>query len=357
MGVTDGKDSRSKSRGGKISRVKTLLIIDGNPLVWRSVQTFSHLRTKSGVRTGCVFGALEKLIQGVAAVQPTSIVVCWDIGKSRWRRALYPAYKCSRESKPAELLHGLTADEVVNQMGIVKQILSRAGVHQIGVKGVEADDLIGILTSGLNLLSNYDDVVIMSQDRDLFQLLGGKVKYYEPVQKRWIEISDVQKKYGGFGPEMQTQIKAIMGDGGDDIPGVHGIGDIWAIKLLKQFGSLDALLDPASDVELNKSAKGRAVVASRDIVRMALKLVTIPKIDNFQQYFNPEETEILTQILWQKPKADRYSLVGLVEQYELKKFVSRIDIILRENPNFSGFDSWLPELSFEQKADLFWENR
>jgi len=92
-------------------------------------------------------------------------------------------------------------------------------------------------------------------------------------------------------------------------------------------------------------------------VRMALKLVTIPKIDNFQQYFNPEETEILTQILWQKPKADRYSLVGLVEQYELKKFVSRIDIILRENPNFSGFDSWLPELSFEQKADLFWENR
>jgi len=334
-----------------------LLICDGNPLAWRSAQIYENLRTKSGIQTGIIFGALENLIRGVTATKPDSIIVTWDINRSRWRKELLPSYKCSRDVKKSAS-QVITIDNVAEQMLLTRKILDRAGVHQIGVPGVEADDLIGILSSAFDQTGSYDEVVIMSQDHDLHQLIRGRVKFYEPVKKQYITPDFVREKFSGFGPDDLTQIMALTGDGGDDIPGINGIGDVYAVKFLKEFGSLEALLDPANDDRLKTSKRGQSIIDGRDIIRKALKLVTVPKVDDFSQYLNQAEISAFVETVRLPPQADRFSFIGLAEQYELRKFIGSVDTILRDPPNFSGFEKWFemtPERNFESDANLFWE--
>lgn len=318
-----------------------ILIVDGNPLIHRSAQIYAHLTTLSGTPTGCIYGALENLVRGVSDVNPTSIVVTWDFGKSRWRRELYPDYKISREQDfKKEAQPEVDWDSINEQMDATQDILEASGIHQVGVPGVEADDLIGILASGFAKSGAYDEIVIMAQDRDLYQLIDAKVSMYEPVQKKWIQEDDVRERYKGFGPKDLKYIKALTGDEGDDIPGIKGIGDGFAIKFLQKYGSLDSLLSGEHDDELKKTKKGMLLTdpLNKDIARMALQLVSIPVVDDWREYLTPKECDKLFQKLMaiDPSKVNQFEFAGICEQYELNRFMSSRDSLMRAAPDFDA---------------------
>jgi 5'-3' exonuclease len=330
--------------------VSRLLLVDGNPLIWRSFSMFEGLQTKSGQDTGCLFGALEKLAKAIGVTQPSAMTVCWDVGRSRWRKARYSGYKSSRDHKFTTPVEQASFESAYEQMNIMKQVLEVAGVHQVGVQGVEADDLLGLLSSGFNQLGTYDEVVICSDDHDMHQLISGRVKIFAPAHSKtkkphYVTEEDVREEWNGFGPQSLIEIKSLTGDGGDDIPGIKGVGPKRATELLKQFGSLEALFKPENAPLLAKKTWSFPLtyLGAKEIVERATALVTIPTVEDFPQ-FNQEELNSLALELSKTVAGDRFQLAGLCEQYELRKALQKLDLLSVPAPSFAGFEKWFPSL-------------
>src|SRR5579872_243907 len=244
-----------------------IAIVDGNPLLWRAVEIFANLRTKTGIPTGCLFGAMTGLIRGLKDTKVDSYVVCWDVGKSRWRRELSPiikwteincageeikrtkGYKWDREESSDPL--PIPYEAIQHQFGIVQKLIAYAGIPQFGVQGVEADDLVGILSSGFSQLGNH--VVLLSSDHDFHQLINERVTQYDPVAKKWWDIPEVKHKNVGLEPHQLNELKAIIGDGGDCIVGVKGLGPSGVAKIFKRFGNLEIALHPDNQDEIGRA--------------------------------------------------------------------------------------------------------
>lgn len=326
-----------------------VLIVDGNPLAWRGSVMHAEMRTRSGLLTGCVFSALENLIQGVQATQPTAVVVVWDHGKSRWRRDLYPGYKIRRElldANPEQTKTAktkLTRAQVFEQIQVVQRIFSLAGVHQVSAHGVEADDVIGILASGFDCLDTYDEVVLLGGDRDLYQLVRGVVTIYDPIKKAWIDDSYVADKFG-VDPSQITALKGLAGDSGDDVPGAPGIGPKRAAELLHKYGSFDGVFTEEAKKDHAKKKSFSALCDSevQATCQRALKLVTIVNCMRLDP-LSEEERLTLAQAIW-SPVQNRnhMNLVGNLDLYEMRRVLSHVDLLEQPAPNYEGFEQWLP---------------
>lgn len=317
----------------------TVLLVDGNPLVWRSVDIYKNLRTKTGKATGAIYGAFEILFRAIDHVKPDSIVVTWDVGKSRWRRALSPDYKASREArKPND--GGLPFEEIIPQFSDIQRLLMLAGIPQFGIQGVEADDLIGLLASGL-AKSQSHDIVILSSDGDLNQLLSEKVRQYDSVGKRWVDLEKVKEVYNGLTPAQLIELKAITGDGGDDIKGVKGIGPSGAHKLLTTFGSLDACLDDANQAQISSLGKRLAAFTeARDTVKLARKLVTITTVDNYKEFLSAEEIAVFVTLLRTKVEPNRFSFSQVADSLELERVNRRAGLLFVPSPELEQVSQW-----------------
>jgi 5'-3' exonuclease len=309
------------------------MITDGNPLIWRSVDIYKDLRTKSGKATGAIYGALEILFRAASIVKPDHIVVAWDVGKSRWRKELYPGYKASRENRGPTTV---SFEDVIPQFADVQHLLGLAGLQQFGVKGVEADDLIGLLSSGLRQEPDTE-VIILSSDRDLHQLVRSNVLQFDSVNKRWTTVDSVKEDNFGLTPEQLILMKAITGDSGDDIPGVKGLGPSGAAKLLAAYGNdLEKALAEESQSDITKMGKKFASFSeNRKTVELAKKLVTIPTIENCSEFLNDEELSLFKHQLTLTPSKNRFSYVGHSEALELSRAVAKADLIFKEPIDFS----------------------
>lgn len=316
-------------------------LIDSQQLLWRSAQQFADLRTRSGQPTGVIFGALEKLITGLIATGCESLIATWDVGRSRWRKELHPGYKGSRKHNDKDDAP-FKVEDVFLQAGQIQTLLMQSGVVQLGVQGVEADDLLGLVASAYRSLGNHQ-VVLLSSDKDLNQLVDGNfVQQYDPVNKLWHTVDQITEKNLGLGPERLIDLKSICGDAGDDIAGVKGIGPAGGLKLLETFGTFEALLDPANDDKIKALGKKyEKVIENRDVMRLARKLVTITTCDNHPQLLD-EEMLAFQQQLWTPPVQNRHELVGSFEQYELEKTKAKLDHLLKPAPDLSGLENWFP---------------
>ncbi|MFT8316848.1 MAG: 5'-3' exonuclease [Sporolactobacillus sp.] len=229
-----------------------LLLVDGMALLFRAFYATApsgqFMINSKGMPTNGVQGFLRHLLLAINEVAPTHLAVCWDMGQKTFRHQLFDGYKANRSAPPIEM---------IPQFDLAKSMTESFGIPNIGLAGYEADDCIGTLSRQLR---PQMDIRILTGDRDLLQLLDRHVHvrilqkgfghYARYTENRFVELH-------GITPRQFIDVKALMGDASDGYPGVRGIGEKTAIKLIKQFGSLKMLLDQLDSLPSGQQTKIR----------------------------------------------------------------------------------------------------
>ncbi len=216
------------------------MIIDGNSLVYRAFYALPLLSNKKGIFTNAVYGFTNMLLKILNEEEPACIAIAFDKGKVTFRTEQYQEYKAHRKATP---------DELRPQFPIVKDIVRALRIPVYELAGYEADDIIG--TVALKAEEQGYQAVIVTGDRDALQLVSDKTRVM--LTKKGIsemELYDearVQERYG-IKPDQVIDIKGLMGDSSDNIPGVPGVGEKTAIKLIQQYGTVEELLAKKDEV-------------------------------------------------------------------------------------------------------------
>jgi DNA polymerase I len=246
--------------------VSRLLIIDGHAYAYRAFHAIRSLHSPTGRPTNAIYGFVKMLEKMQAAIKPTHLMVVWDGGLSVERVAAHPAYKAQRPEMPEDLRP---------QLDEIRSYLLAAGLLDFCGEGIEADDYIACLARR-GAESGWQ-VIIASSDKDFMQLVSDHVGLWNPNDKTGViwRREQVCAK-AGVEPEQVAEWLALMGDAVDNIPGVPGIGPKTAAGLLKEFGSVEALLARLSEV---KSERIQAALrGSVDVVKKNLELVRLREV-------------------------------------------------------------------------------
>lgn len=270
------------------------LIIDGNNLAYRAHAT-TNLTTKSGENVSAIYGTLNslqsflrksssgwknKLLTEVqeALLDRTKtfseIVVCWDGGKSKWRRNIYPDYKGQRAVKRASQTEEERNSyyQMLDQMETLHQMLPHFGVKSLKVKDWEADDLIYLSTK----LSNEDDIcIVVSTDRDMLQLVSEKVFVWSPFKEVLYTPKNFAKETG-VSKQYYLTYRILVGDKSDNINGIHGIGDKKAKDLIIKYGDIRGIQSQGET--LRKSVVTERILDNPDLINRNEKLMDMTKI-------------------------------------------------------------------------------
>jgi len=245
--------------------VPTLALIDGNSIAYRAFYALPEdLATKSGQVTNAVFGFTRMLIRLLKDFHPDGIAVAWDVSRQTFRTETYPEYKAQREKAP---------DHFRSQLPLIDEVLDSLQITQLRMEGYEADDLIATLTK--NAVDGGWEVLIVTGDRDAFQLVGGPVRVvYTRRGISDIVIADeafVEERYG-IRPDQYVEYAALRGDTSDNLPGVPGVGEKTASRLVADHGGLDAIYTAIAD----QTPKLReSLAAHRDQVFLNKDLMTL----------------------------------------------------------------------------------
>lgn len=292
----------------EVNMVKKLILIDGNSLSFRAFYALPLLQNKAGIHTNAVYGfamLLEKIIKDEA---PTHFLVAFDAGKTTFRHETYGEYKGGRQKTPPELSE---------QFPYVRQLLDAYGITRYELDNYEADDIIGTLSKEAN---DADfETIIVTGDRDLTQLATDKVTIY--YTKKGITDVDhytpefIAEKYNGLSPEQIVDMKGLMGDTSDNIPGVAGVGEKTAIKLLSQFTTVENLYDHIDEVS-GKKLKEKLEL-SKDDALMSKKLATI-------NCNSPLEVSLNDTAMPQEQ--DESEKIELFKKLEFKQLLEQLDV-------------------------------
>ncbi|HAE40966.1 MAG TPA: DNA polymerase I [Candidatus Riflebacteria bacterium] len=247
-------------------RMPHCLLIDGNNIVFRAYYAFQNqrLKTSAGMPTGALYGFLRMLLKMLKDRQPDLVAVAFDTSRDTFRRRLYPEYKAKRKPTPPDLLEQLPlAHKAVAALNI--KILTR--------DDYEADDLLG---SAAKSLGKSHRVTVVTGDRDLLQLIDDNI-LVELCQKgvsdtREIDTAEFNKEYG-FDPAGIIELKALMGDSSDNIPGVKGIGEKKGLALIQQFKTIANLYQSLTEVDNDKLRQ--KLIDDRDMAMLSHDLATI----------------------------------------------------------------------------------
>lgn len=242
------------------------LIIDGNSLAHRAFHAIPHLCTSDGTETNAVYGFTNMLFKVLKKLEPNYIAVAFDKGKITFRHANYAAYKATRQATPAELRP---------QFSLIKEVLQHMRIGILEKNNYEADDIIGTL-AGLAAAGNLDTVILTS-DGDALQLVSTQVRVL--LTKKGItemEEYDKERVWARYGvrPEQLVDIKGLMGDKSDNIPGVPGIGEKTALKLIREHDSLENTI---ANIEKLPTRWRNKLIEHRDQALLSKNLATIDR--------------------------------------------------------------------------------
>ena len=225
--------------------MKKLLVIDGNSILNRAFYGIRLLTNKNGLYTNAVYGMANIIERQLESVKPDYCVVAFDLKELTFRHKAYEGYKANRKGMPEEL---------AVQLPYAKQCMSYMGCKVLSVEGYEADDILGTLSAMAS--SEGIEAYILTGDRDSLQLIDDNVKVLLVKTKETLcfDRALFRETYG-VEPEQFVDVKALMGDTSDNIPGVAGIGEKTALKLIAEFGSIDALYAGIEEAKMSASAK------------------------------------------------------------------------------------------------------
>lgn len=241
-----------------------IIIVDGSSLIHRAFYALPPLSTSAGYFTNAVFGFTNMILKLLADLRPAGMVVAFDKGKITFRNAEYAEYKAQRKPTPRELSE---------QFPAAREVLEALGITVLELEGYEADDIIGTLASRT---SDRYECLIVTGDRDALQLVGDRVHVL--LTKKGIsefeEVDPTALTFGyGLTPPQVVELKGLMGDASDNIPGVPGVGEKTAKKLIADFGSIDGVY---ANIEKVPGEKLREkLLANRDMAYLSKKLATI----------------------------------------------------------------------------------
>ena len=243
-----------------------LMVIDGNSLVNRAFYGVRPLTAADGTPTNAVYGFLNMLLKLREDYAPDEMCVCFDLKAKTFRHKAYEGYKAQRKPMPEEL---------AAQMPLVKEALDGLGIRRMEVEGFEADDLLGTLSHLCSLQGG--NTTIVTGDRDSLQYITGTSRVAlvtTRMGQTTTELYDEVKfaeKYCGLTPEKIVDLKAIMGDSSDNIPGVKGIGEKGALDLICRFGSLQGVYDNLEEGEMTPSVR-KKLTDSREMAFLSFDL-------------------------------------------------------------------------------------
>lgn len=248
---------------------KKLLLVDGNSIAFRGFyalyQSLERFKNNNGLHTNALYAVNNMLENILAKEEPTHVLVAFDAGKTTFRHAFYEDYKAGRAKTPSEFKE---------QMPYLRDLIEGLGMKHFELDNYEADDIIGTLAT--NYASEEIDVVVLSGDKDLTQLASEHTKVDVTV-KGVSEIESytpehIMEKYE-LTPSQIVDMKGLAGDQSDNIPGVTKIGEKTAIKLLKEYGTVEGIYEHIDDMKKSKMKEN--LINEKDIALLSKKLATI----------------------------------------------------------------------------------
>ena len=248
-----------------------LLLIDGSSVAYRAFfalyNQIDRFKSPSGLHTNAIYGFRLMLNHLLERVQPTHILVAFDAGKTTFRTEMYADYKAGRAKTP---------DEFREQLPFIREMLQHLGIHYYDLAQYEADDIIGTLDKMAEKTAVPYDVTIVSGDKDLIQLTDDNT-VVEISKKGVAEFEEFTPAYlmekMGISPVQFIDLKALMGDKSDNIPGVTKIGEKTGLKLLLEYGSLEGIYDHIDQLKQSKMKEN--LIKDKEIAFLSRKLVTI----------------------------------------------------------------------------------
>ena len=244
-----------------------LLVVDGNSIVNRAFYAIKLLSTKDGQFTNAIYGFMNILLKLEEECEPDSVAVAFDLKAPTFRHKMYDAYKAGRKGMPPEL---------ASQLPILKKLLSSLGYTLVEKEGFEADDILGTLSAHVK---GDDRCFVATGDRDSLQLVSDNTVVMlasTKMGKPQTVVYDKEKLMEEYGvaPEGMIEIKALMGDSSDNIPGVAGIGQKTAGDLIKRFGTIDRIYAELDSLDIKKGVRDK-LEAGKDSAYLSKKLGTI----------------------------------------------------------------------------------
>ncbi|MBY0122660.1 5'-3' exonuclease H3TH domain-containing protein [Bacillus sp. S/N-304-OC-R1] len=288
----------------------SLLLVDGMALLFRAFYaTAVHgqfMVNSKGIPTNGVYGFVKHFLTAVSNFNPSHVAVCWDMGSKTFRTEMYDGYKSNRPEAPVEL---------IPQFDLVKEVVEAFDVPNIGLQGFEADDCIGTIASNVK---EEAFVNILTGDQDILQLLDEQISVIL-LQKGYgnylVHTKDTFFEQKGIHPRQMIDLKAFMGDTSDNYPGVKGIGEKTALKLLQQFGHIEGVLanlDQLSKAQRTKIEQDLDMLhLSRELAEIKCDVPVECRLDNAMFRFNRDKVS---------NKFDEVEFRGLHRLLDLKEY-------------------------------------
>lgn len=319
FGMRYNKYNGSGTSGAELEDVRKkrmkIMVIDGNSILNRAYFGIRNLSNHEGTPTNAVYGFLSTLFKQEDEEKPDRIVVCFDVKEKTFRHKKFDFYKATR--KPME-------ENLAVQLPIIKEVLDALGIVRCEMAGYEADDLLGTISRRAN--EHGDECVVLTGDRDSLQLAGGGtvVRLVKSSQGKTTYTSYTTEKFReeyGFDPIRLIDLKSLMGDSSDNIPGVKGVGEKSAMQLLHDFGSLDGIYEHIDDERIKKGVRTK-LLADEQSARDSYWLATIDRSVPLEL-----DVENLPE-----PKMDKAALYALLTRLEFDQFIRRLGLTEEQAP-------------------------
>lgn len=282
------------------------IVIDGNSLINRAFYALPPLKSLDGRPCNAVYGFINMMLSAIANEKPKYLVCVFDAGKHTFRHDFYADYKAGRDKMPEDL---------AMQLPMLKQLLAHMRIKTIEIPEIEADDIIGSLTRKFD-----EEFMLVSGDKDLLQLINNSTtvcltqKGISNMLK--VDEEELMKSFE-ITPKQVIELKSIMGDSSDNIPGVPGIGKVGAMKLLKEYGSLDEIY---SNIDKIAEATHNKLVEGKESAYLSHKLATI-KLD-VDLDFEKEDCELKLPF--------GFEAYDMMRELDFKSIISRKEFFTKE---------------------------
>lgn len=308
-----------------------LVVIDGSNTLYRAFFALPGLRAPDGRPTSAAYGFVTMLIKVLREERPTHVVVAKDPRGGSFRNAIFPEYKAGREAQPEDLRA---------QLPLVEALCEAFRVPILEVPDFEADDVIATL---VEQAPEGAEVCIVSTDKDLMQLVRPGVVLLDTMKGRRIDDAGVEERFG-VPPAQLLDLRALVGDPSDNIPGVKGIGEKGAAQLIREWGSLDALLEGAEQVKAKRAREGLLEQAEK--ARLSRKLATLC-------------AEVPLELEWEAfavQPPDRERLRALYQELGFTRLLEALDRSDPDETPAAGADSDAPSSETRAPVELLRED-